>query len=424
MTVAYPCLSKAPTQADIHDAVCDALAGLASPRADGKQWLSLTLPLPPLDLLSAFELIDAGEQGCYWENPHAREGLVAGGSVSQWTSAGGDRFGWGQQVADAWLSQTLPLGVMAAPDVRIVCRFAFNDGLSSSSDLGGLSGLGAAASLTLPEWQVTRCQEVYRFTTNLSLDALRSPAAVEAACGQAWRQYKTLCQSARLPQRASQLQSKSQALGLSLSAPDLPHLTRLPAVRERQRQFVASAEALLHAIEQGQLTKVVLASAIDLVPQAPVSTAMALRRLRRRYGGCHVFAVRSGKQTFLGASPERLFRIRQLQLYTSAIAGSASRGATVMADRRFAAALARSDKERHEHRIVADFIFGRLQGLGLRPMGSPTPEILRLANIQHLHTPITAALPPQVHPLQIVAALHPTPAMAGLPQKAACEAIA
>ncbi|MEO0410184.1 MAG: chorismate-binding protein, partial [Cyanobacteria bacterium P01_A01_bin.135] len=47
-----------------------------------------------------------------------------------------------------------------------------------------------------------------------------------------------------------------------------------------------------------------------------------------------------------------------------------------------------------------------------------------LANIQHLHTPITAALPPQVHPLQIVAALHPTPAMAGLPQKAACEAIA
>ena len=48
---------------------------------------------------------------------------------------------------------------------------------------------------------------------------------------------------------------------------------------------------------------------------------------------------------------------------------------------------------------------------------------MQLSNIQHLWTPIRANLPNSVHPLQILAQLHPTPAVAGVPCEEACHAI-
>ena len=50
-------------------------------------------------------------------------------------------------------------------------------------------------------------------------------------------------------------------------------------------------------------------------------------------------------------------------------------------------------------------------------------RLLQLSNIQHLWTPIRAAVPANIHPLEIVACLHPTPAVAGAPRTVACEEI-
>lgn len=81
-----------------------------------------------------------------------------------------------------------------------------------------------------------------------------------------------------------------------------------------------------------------------------------------------------------------------------------------------------SHKEIHEHQVVADFITDRLLHLGLKPQSFPL-RLLQLSNIQHLHTPIRATVPNSIHLLDIVAELHPTPAVAGLPREIACEAI-
>ena len=64
----------------------------------------------------------------------------------------------------------------------------------------------------------------------------------------------------------------------------------------------------------------------------------------------------------------------------------------------------------------------RLRSLGLKPQQLPL-QLLRLSNIQHLWTPIYAHLPADIEPLEIVAQLHPTPAVAGVPTETACEKI-
>jgi menaquinone-specific isochorismate synthase len=85
--------------------------------------------------------------------------------------------------------------------------------------------------------------------------------------------------------------------------------------------------------------------------------------------------------------------------------------------------LLNSRKEQGEHQHGGGFpSVSQLEGLGLRPQYRKRPALLRLSNIQHLHTPIQALVSGTTHPLHMVEALHPTPAVAGVPTPEACEA--
>jgi menaquinone-specific isochorismate synthase len=148
-----------------------------------------------------------------------------------------------------------------------------------------------------------------------------------------------------------------------------------------------------------------------------------LQNLRQNYADCYVFSLSNGRNNcFLGASPERLISIQNQQLVTVALAGSAPRGKTKREDLTNANHLLQSEKEKREHQAVIEFIMQRLQELGLSPQRSPL-KLLKLSNIQHLWTPIYAQLKPPIHPLEIIAKLHPTPAVAGVPTQVACAAI-
>jgi menaquinone-specific isochorismate synthase len=65
----------------------------------------------------------------------------------------------------------------------------------------------------------------------------------------------------------------------------------------------------------------------------------------------------------------------------------------------------------------------RLGQLGLTPEFSAQPDLRKLANVQHLHTPVRAALPESVRLLAALGTLHPTPAVGGAPLQAAVAAI-
>jgi menaquinone-specific isochorismate synthase len=72
---------------------------------------------------------------------------------------------------------------------------------------------------------------------------------------------------------------------------------------------------------------------------------------------------------------------------------------------------------------VLDSIRRRLAPLGLSLEFPEEPSLRKLANVQHLHTPVRARLPETVRPLDVLARLHPTPAVGGSPREAAVARI-
>jgi isochorismate synthase len=179
-------------------------------------------------------------------------------------------------------------------------------------------------------------------------------------------------------------------------------------------------------IQQGAFEKVVLARGIQvrLKDQAGIFDMSAtLQRLRESYPTAYVFAVRRGERFFVGATPERLVQAQDGQIQTMALAGSARRGETEEEDDLLGAELLRSQKNRNEHAIVVEMVQEALQKHCRNVNVTATPQLLKLKNVQHLKTPITGELIPGRCILDVMADLHPTPAVGGFPRQAALEAI-
>jgi salicylate biosynthesis isochorismate synthase len=106
-----------------------------------------------------------------------------------------------------------------------------------------------------------------------------------------------------------------------------------------------------------------------------------------------------------------------------ALAGTEPRGTSALEDRRLGEELLRQDKLQNEHAVVAETIRQALVPLTQTLDTASPPRLLKLHNVQHLMTPISGTLRNNMSVLQVVAALHPTPAVAGDPRATALEAI-
>jgi menaquinone-specific isochorismate synthase len=198
--------------------------------------------------------------------------------------------------------------------------------------------------------------------------------------------------------------------GQSASLPRLSALAHLPRGR-----FAAHVEALTRAIAEGRLSKVVAARRSEARFATSIDPRIVLERLGKGYRGCTRFAFMCAGAAFVGATPERLVRKRGVELRTEAMAGSVAKGG--------AATLLGSDKDRREHELVAADIAARLAPLSEHVTRADVPTVHELPNVLHLRTPIEARLKPGVHVLDLVDALHPTPAVGGVPAEDALERI-
>ncbi|MFK8185228.1 MAG: isochorismate synthase MenF [Phormidesmis sp.] len=189
--------------------------------------------------------------------------------------------------------------------------------------------------------------------------------------------------------------------------------------------FEQTVRSVLTQMRSHAVHKVVLSDVADVVMPSPVDVVRSLQALHHNHPDCTVFSVGNGRgQSFIGASPERLLRISsqggRRELMTEALAGTTSRSHDPGLDIQLGQSLLNSKKERYEHRVVVEFILDQLRSLELTPHHSASPQLLKLLNLQHLHTPIKAALSDKsVHPLAVLAKLHPTPAVAGVPRQLA-----
>ena len=182
------------------------------------------------------------------------------------------------------------------------------------------------------------------------------------------------------------------------------------------RQLV---EEGVRAIRAGSLEKVVVAREVRALATAPFDVQAALRHLRAAYPDCYVFCIWRDGAAFLGASPERLARFEGGLVKVSTLAGSIRRGATSEEDAALGESLLASAKDRAEHEVVRRTLFETLAELCDDVTAEEGPTLLSLAQVHHLHTAVAARLRDGHTPLELVARMHPTPAVGGSPRDAA-----
>lgn len=183
-------------------------------------------------------------------------------------------------------------------------------------------------------------------------------------------------------------------------------------------EIVAKA---IDEIRSGRLNKTVLARELEIVADSDFDYGVVLERLHQRYPT----AIRFNVEGFLGASPELLVARQDQIVSAHPLAGTAPRFEDETEDKASAQDLETSVKNQWEHRITINWLLDNLLPFCSYVDADPEPKIVTLANVHHLGTRVEGLLSsPTAHVLELVAALHPTPAVGGAPQDEALRVIA
>ena len=162
------------------------------------------------------------------------------------------------------------------------------------------------------------------------------------------------------------------------------------------------------------LRKVVLARQLEVGHRPELGPFLAA--LRHIHHTCALFAFgRTGGSVFCGATPELLARVDGVKVSTLALAGTAPRGTGRTEDDLLADQLRNDPKELEEHDHVHSEIFRGLKRAGFVLEPPARTDVMQLPGIQHLATQVSAYAPVGTNVLDVLGALHPTPAVAGLP---------
>ncbi|SDY86209.1 isochorismate synthase [Herbiconiux ginsengi] len=183
--------------------------------------------------------------------------------------------------------------------------------------------------------------------------------------------------------------------------------------------FRASVDAAVARIADQQLSKVVLAR--DLTGHLPAGSDLRrpLTDLALGYPDCWTYAV----DGFVGSSPETLVRVDHGTVSARVLAGTTSRGTDAEADQEKAVALATSTKDLDEHGYAVTSVMAALTPHSRNLTVSEIPFTLKLPNLWHLASDIEGTLSDGSTSLDLIAALHPTAAVAGTPTPAALALI-
>ena len=348
--------------------------------------LCLGVPIAPLDPLVALpQLSQRNDFTWIWDGLPGLT-LAATGVEQSLELRGPRRFVLAQRFIDTSLNRLVcphPTE-QAVQRPRLVLAFSF----FGHTDGDGVPGV----TIVLPRWQLGRQG---RHCWLLHQRSLGGTVTARSMAEALWEQAQALRQSPPPPLCLPRLVASSDSW---------------------QQPFQSSVKQALDLIGNGELCKLVLAAQQDLLLSSPLNPIELLRSLRRHQPGSCRFLWqppnRQGNNAVVGASPERLLELRSGRLRCDGLAG------TVGVHGDGAEQLLRSSKNRHEHELVVNAIVRSLHSQGLNPQRRPYPRLARHGNLMHLHTLILA----NAHGhrvLDLAEALHPTPAVAGLPRREA-----
>ena len=173
----------------------------------------------------------------------------------------------------------------------------------------------------------------------------------------------------------------------------------------------AVAEAVRRIELNEQLAKVVLARDLVATTETPIDARALLQHLAAGYPSCWTFSV----DGLVGSTPELLVRRTGDHVVSRVLAGTTTRSADAVVDAKHAAELLASDKDRVEHELAVQSVSEALGPFCSDLVVPRAPEVVRLANVQHLQTDVTGRLANGETALDLAAALHPTAAVCGTP---------
>lgn len=205
-----------------------------------------------------------------------------------------------------------------------------------------------------------------------------------------------------------------------------PHPTVTPVIESPRSpaQFESSVAAAVERIRKGEIEKVVLAREIVVRAASAHEPAAIFNALRTGFPACFNFCVGTGEAAFVGASPELLVRCTGRGVATVGLAGSTRRSSDPAIDAHLADRLLASHKNRGEQGLVVKRILKALGRISIWVEAAAEPVIIKVANIQHLGTPVYAHLAEPRTAVELAGLLHPTPAVGGEPWKKAEKVMA
>ncbi|GIU26709.1 isochorismate synthase [Shewanella colwelliana] len=225
-------------------------------------------------------------------------------------------------------------------------------------------------------------------------------------------------------ERQNALQALQQLASPSpLSPPNKIHLLSR-SDRPDHRRWTELVNQVTHEKFIKQTPKVVLSRLTQLEINEKVDPWMLLASWQGRNQNSFQFGFQfSPDSAFISCTPERLYRRRQRELFTEALAGTTTRGLNEEEDAMLAQQLLDDSKNSHENQLVRKHIVDALTPLSNYLGADESPKVFKLSHIQHLHRAIRAELKGGVNDFQILQALHPTPAVGGLPKESAINFI-
>ena len=357
--------------------------------------VSLSINIPTVDPLAVLEQWQASDEHFfYWEQP-SQHIAVAGIEPEVSLKIDHNRFSATQAFINTTLENAVIQGNLAPAfsGPHFFCGFTFFEDAS-------VSRRPFPSGLTiLPRWQIVKHQHSSLLVANFNISADSDIDNLMASLEKRIEELNT---------QNFQIQSRDR--GLTFQSPP-----------ESQTQSIRrSIDQALKLITEKKLEKLVLAHPLDITTTQPLPVGDTLNRLRQHYPECYTFAVGNGSgKTFWGASPERLVSLKQGSVSSDVLAGSAPRGENIIEDLSLGNKLLQNRKDGHEHQLVLDFISNQFKALGMEPTVSSPAKLMQLANIQHLHTLVSAKASPTLKLLEILETLHPTPAVAGTPHNQA-----
>lgn len=345
-----------------------------------------SIAVPPLDTIAIFSSYAPQTATSLWLGEKGQS-ILGVGTAYECTAQGKDRF---TSIAKDWQSLSMDTVLVGDASPVALGGFRFDSERPASPLWKGFPDGG----LTVPRFTIRNTAD----SCHVIAASVVTPDTNVAKQAEALLSFgQTICNTAKISY------VPCEGTFATYESED---------AEERWHSFVKEA---LQSIEDHSVKKIVGARTLHITSTSRISVANILRRLRRDNPAACVFAFARHGSYFVGATPEILFSANAGKFRTMALAGSSRRSQDVNEDKQLGQQLIACTKERLEHDFVVRTVLQALEPLCSSMCVDTSPSLHKLPKLQHLVTHFEGTIHQGNSLLDIIARLHPTPAVGGLP---------